>query len=63
MTTKRISVNNWIITLEEDPATGDVILPLNDEILELTGWQLGDTLVWEVVYTDGKPTATVRKKE
>jgi len=63
MTTERISVNNWIITLEEDPATGDLILPLNDEILELTGWQLGDTLVWEVVSTDGKPTATLRKKE
>jgi hypothetical protein len=60
MTTERISVNNWIITLEEDPATGDLVLPLNDEILEVTGWQLGDTLVWEVL---GDRTVQVRKKE
>ena len=36
----------WIITLEEDPETGDLILPLNDDILEGTGWQPGDTIEW-----------------
>ena len=36
----------WTINLEEDPETGDLILPLNDEILEGTGWQTGDTIDW-----------------
>jgi hypothetical protein len=36
----------WTIELEEDPETGDLILPLNDEILEGTGWQTGDSLEW-----------------
>ena len=38
---------SWIITLEEDAETGDMILPLNDEILAGTGWQTGDTIEWE----------------
>jgi hypothetical protein len=32
----------WTINLEEDPETGDLILPLNDDILEGTGWKTGD---------------------
>lgn len=36
----------WTISLEEDPETGDLILPLNDEILEGTGWETGDTIDW-----------------
>jgi hypothetical protein len=36
----------WTINLEEDPETGDLILPLNDEILEGTGWQTGDSIEW-----------------
>jgi len=36
----------WTISLEEDPETGDLILPLNDDILEGTGWQTGDSIEW-----------------
>ena len=36
----------WTITLEEDPETGDLILPLCDDILEGTGWKTGDTIDW-----------------
>jgi hypothetical protein len=36
----------WTITLEEDSETGDLILPLNDEILEGTGWKTGDNIEW-----------------
>jgi hypothetical protein len=32
--------------LEEDPETGDLILPLNDDILEQTGWKTGDSIDW-----------------
>jgi hypothetical protein len=34
------------ITLEEDPETGDLILPLSDELIEEMGWKIGDTLIW-----------------
>jgi hypothetical protein len=32
--------------LEEDPETGDLILPLNNDILEQTGWKTGDSIDW-----------------
>lgn len=36
----------WTITVEEDPETGDLILPLPSDMLELQGWTEGDTLEW-----------------
>ena len=39
-------MNSWTIKLEEDPETGDLIMPLTDEILESAGWKEGDTLEW-----------------
>jgi hypothetical protein len=40
--------NSWVVTLEEDPETGDLIMPLPDEVLKSQGWEIGDTLVWDV---------------
>jgi hypothetical protein len=37
---------SWTITLEEDPTTGDLILPLPTDLLETQGWKEGDTLNW-----------------
>lgn len=37
---------SWTITLEDDPETGDLIMPLTDDILESAGWKEGDTLEW-----------------
>jgi hypothetical protein len=34
------------ITLEEDPDTGDLVLPFTDEILQEVGWKEGDTIEW-----------------
>jgi hypothetical protein len=42
--------NRWEITLQEDPETKDLILPLSDEILKEFGWKIGDTIQW----TDNK---------
>ena len=39
-----------VIELETDPATGDLILPLPDDMLEEVGWKPGDTIKW----TDNK---------
>lgn len=52
--------NSWTITLEEDPATGDLILPFTEEILSVVGWKTGDTIDW----TDNKDgTWSLRKKD
>lgn len=39
---------SYTATLEEDPETGDLILPFTPEVLEELGWKEGDTLVWTV---------------
>lgn len=37
---------SWIVTLEEDPETKELILPFTDEMLQDLGWKEGDTLEW-----------------
>ena len=39
--------NKWTLTLEEDPQTGDLMMPFPPELLNQVGWDLGDTLIWE----------------
>ena len=36
----------WTVTLEEDPESGDLILPFPDDMLEEAGWREGDVLEW-----------------
>lgn len=50
----------YTIQLEEDPETGDLILPLSDEILAEAGWAPGDTLEW-IDNNDG--TFILKKKD
>lgn len=58
---ERKSETTWIITLEEDPETGEMIMPLPDELLESQGWKLGDTLTWD--FDEESQTATLTKKD
>jgi hypothetical protein len=51
---------NWTIALEEDKETGDLILPLPEELLESQGWKTGDTLEW---IDNGNGSWTMKKKE
>lgn len=62
MIAQRTSVNCWTVVLEEDPTTGDLILPLSEEMLQTVGWQLGDTVVWELSTSDNGPCAIITKK-
>jgi hypothetical protein len=41
-------MTRWTVTLEEDPDTGDTILPFPPDLLEQIGWVEGDTLLWKV---------------
>jgi hypothetical protein len=40
-------MTNWTVVLEEDPDTGDLIMPIPQEVLDLQGWSEGDVLVWK----------------
>ena len=49
-----------IVTVVTDPETGELILPLDNEIFDETGWEIGDTLEW-IDQKDG--SWLLRKKE
>lgn len=39
---------HWVVELEEDPESGDLVMPLPPALLEELGWKIGDTLLWNV---------------
>jgi hypothetical protein len=51
----------WIVQLEEDPETGDLVMPFPPELLTELGWGVGDTLTWEV--DNNTPTFKLTKKK
>jgi len=61
MTIERISVNRWTTTVQEDEATGDLILPLNQEILDSAGWAEGDTIHFEISTNEAGPCVILSK--
>lgn len=40
-------MKNWTIELQDDPETGDLILPFPEDMLKETGWKEGDVLDWK----------------
>lgn len=54
-------MSNWKVTVEEDPETGDLILPIPTELLNQVGWDFGDTLLWEEM--DGGAWSLRKKDE
>jgi hypothetical protein len=52
---------SWRITLAEDPLTGELILPLPQELLDAQGWCEGDTMVWD--YDEISGQAVLKKQE
>ena len=50
-----------IVTLEEDPKTGDLLLPIPIEILNQMGWDDGNTILWEEM-PDGSYSLTKEEK-
>ena len=53
---------SYIVTIETDPETGDLVLPLPDELLKEAGWKTGDTLDWKD-NSDGTFSMTKQKTE
>jgi len=52
----------WTLTIEEDPETGDLMLPFTEEILSTLGWKEGDTLTW-TVKTNGSIILSKKENE
>ena len=52
--------SRWTIIVEEDPATGDLILPLPTELLQMQGWKDGDDLEWT---DEGNGAWSIKKVE
>jgi hypothetical protein len=42
MTQKR-----WTVKVEEDPKTGDLVLPFSPDMLAQVGWDFGDIIQWK----------------
>jgi len=36
----------WTVTLEQDPESDDLVMPLPQDLLDLLGCQEGDVLIW-----------------
>ena len=46
--TNKPTETHWIVELEEDPETGDLVMPLPPAMLEALGWKIGDDLTWNI---------------
>jgi hypothetical protein len=57
-TTAEVTPTTWIVTLEEDPETGDLVMPIPEEALAANKWQIGDTLTWNI---DDEGTVTLAR--
>lgn len=57
-----VPTTSWTVTVEEDPETGELILPLPQELLDSKGWMEGDELEW-IDNQDGTWTLEKVEKE
>jgi len=55
---EKVGEDHWVVTLDQDPETGELLLPMPDEVLTKNGWVEGDTLVWDVNVETGTVTLT-----
>ena len=60
-------MSKYTVKVQEDPETGELILPIPDELLAEMGWNEGDELIWEETLicedTGEYPGYTLRKSE
>jgi len=53
-----LTETHWIVELEEDPETGDLVMPLPPAMLEALGWKIGDDLTWNIDETTKEVSLT-----
>lgn len=63
------NATNWSVTLEQDPETGELILPFPEDLINQMGWSEGTTLHWDVkddntvFITEKKPVESVTEEK
>jgi hypothetical protein len=57
---EKINDTHWVVTVVEDPETGELVLPFPPDALAQVGWDFGDTLIWDT-HKDG--SITLHKKD
>ena len=58
---KKTGENSWIITVQENGKTKELMLEFPPEALDQVGWDTGDTLIWEEL--DHGAWSLTKKKE
>jgi len=53
---------NWIVELQEDPDTKDLLLPFPEDVLKLMDWEEGTVVCWEIT-TNGLSLKKMEKKD
>ena len=51
---------HWVVTVEEDPETKELVIPFTPDMLAQVGWDFGDTILWE---DNQNGSFTLSKKE
>ena len=52
--------NRWIVTIEEDPDTKELVIPFSPAMLAQVGWDFGDIILWK---DNQNGSFTLTKKE
>jgi hypothetical protein len=52
--------NRWIVTIEEDPDTKELVIPFSPDMLAQVGWDFGDIILWK---DNQNGSFTLTKKE
>ena len=52
--------NRWIVTVEEDPDTKELVIPFTPDMLAQVGWDFGDIIQWK---DNQNGSYTLTKKE
>ena len=58
---RKISDNNWIITVQEHGENKELVIQFPPDAINQMGWDEGDTLIWEEI--DGGRSFKLTKKE
>ena len=57
-----MSTDSWVVTIEEDVKTGELLIQLPDELVDRKGWTPGDTIRWSA-NEDGSWTLTKKDSD
>lgn len=55
-------INKTVALIEAEDGSGDLILPLGEDVCKKLGWDIGDTIVW-LLQEDGTITLTKQEKD